>query len=97
MKGYIPGNLNNRVLVPIDSRREWRRLICVVLPERSKPSITTNGARFRRPIGEITRGSRVVGIIAVDLQSYQNIVLVSPCNVHGHVFVCFLNSVSSLV
>ena len=51
-KWCLPGNLTNWVLIPIDSRREWRRAICVVLPERSRPSITTNGARFCMPVGE---------------------------------------------
>lgn len=43
---FLPGNLSNFVGTPQDSRRVCRREVCVVLPERSRPSTTMNAARF---------------------------------------------------
>ena len=40
-----PGNLCSDVSMLSFCNREYRFAVCVVLPERSRPSITINGAR----------------------------------------------------
>ena len=41
----VPGNFTRVASTPFSVKRECNLDVCVVLPDRSRPSITINGAR----------------------------------------------------
>ena len=73
---HSPGNLSSLTGTPEEWRRSWRRLVCVVLPDLSRPSITMNAPRFGIGLGYY------LGLMEFGLNGINFVCLASTCGIN---------------